>query len=140
MKRQSLDTWVELPRDMKKYLQNYGYHFNHKICEFAVSKMYKIDKASGKKEKIQMVEKEKLQELLKKHNITIGNDTMYDSVYVYSMAMADFFGKSLPDEKSVLMYVKDVLSDEDKPDGYVFNRFYADCCFAGEPIDWEEYV
>jgi hypothetical protein len=38
------------------------------------------------------------------------------------------------------MYVKDVLGDEDKPDGYVFNRWYADMCFMGIPIDWEEYV
>lgn len=136
----SLDMWEDMPRDMKKYLKNYGYHFNKKICEFAVSKMYKQDKNGGKKEKIQMVEKDKVHELLKKYNITIENDTMYDSVYVYCMAMSDFFGKSLPNEQYVMMYVRDVIEDVDKPDGYIFNRWYADMCFGGEGIDWEEFI
>lgn len=135
----SLDTWDDMPSDMKKYLKNYGYHFNKKICEFAVSKMYKQDRNSGKKEKIQMVEKEKIQELLKKYNITLENDEMYDSTYLYSMAMADYMGTAF-DEATTAKWIKATIDDVDKPNGFIFNRWYADMCFAGIPIDWEEFV
>lgn len=134
----SLDTWVDMPDDMKKYLKNYGYHFNHKIYEFAVSKMFK--KNGDKREKIQPIDKDKVQEILKKYNITLENDEMYDSSYVYSMIMADFMGKSIPNEQYAAMHVKDKIDDADQPDGYIFNEWYAKMCFAGIPIDWEEFV
>lgn len=135
----SLDFWEDMPRDMKKYLKNYGYHFNHKLYKFAVENMYKVGR-NGNKEKIEPIEKDKIDELAKKYNITIENNVMYDAAYVYSMVQADFWGKSIPNEQYAIMYVKDVLGDEDKPDGYVFNRWYADMCFMGIPIDWEEFV
>lgn len=135
----SLDFWEDMPRDMKTYLKNYGYHFNHKLYKFAVENMYKVGR-NGNKEKIEPIEKDKIDELSKKHNVTIENNVMYDAAYVYSMIQADFWGKSIPNEQYAIMYVKDVLGDEDKPDGYVFNRWYADMCFMGMPIDWEEYV
>ena len=138
-KKVSFDFWEDMPRDMKKYLKNYGYHFNHKLYKFAVENMYKVGR-NGNKEKIEPIEKDKIDELAKKYNVTIENNVMYDAAYVYSMVQADFWGKSIPNEQYAIMYVKDVLGDEDKPDGYVFNRWYADMCFMGIPIDWEEFV
>lgn len=140
MKKQktSLDTWVDMPQDMKKYLQNYNYHFNHKLYKFAVSKMYKKD-SNDKMVKIEPVEKEKVQEILKKHGITLENDEMYDSTYLYSMAMADYIGTAF-DEATTAKWIKATIDDVDKPNGFIFNRFYADMCFAGIPIDWEEFV
>ena len=140
MKKQkmSLDTWVDMPEDMKKYLQNYNYHFNHKIYRFSVSKMFKKNK-DGKEEKIEPVEKEKVQEMLKKYNITLENDEMYDSTYLYSMAMADYMGTAF-DEATTAKWIKATIDDVDKPNGFIFNRWYADMCFAGIPIDWEEYI
>ena len=138
-KKVSFDFWEDMPSDMKKYLKNYGYHFNHKLYKFAVENMYKVGR-NGSKEKIEPIEKDKIDELAKKHNVTIENNVMYDAAYVYSMVQADFWGKSIPNEQYAIMYVKDVLGDEDKPDGYVFNRWYADMCFMVIPFDWEEYV
>lgn len=134
----SLDTWVNMPKDMQKYLQNYGYHFNHKIYKFAVSKMYKKSK-DGKDEKIEPVEREKVQDILKKYNITLDNDEMYDSTYLYSMAMADFIGVAF-DEGTTVKWIKARIDDIDQPDGYLFNEWYAKMCYAGIPIDWEEFV
>ena len=140
MKKQkiSLDTWVDVPYDMKKYLKNYGFHFNKPLYHFAVSKMYKEGK-DGKREKIEPVEKDKVQEFLKKHNITLDNDEMYDSTYLYSMAMADYIGTAF-DEATTAKWIKATIDDVDKPDGFIFNRFFADMCFAGIPIDWEDFV
>jgi hypothetical protein len=138
--KMNLDFWEDMPSDMKKYLKNYGYHFNAKAYKYAVSKMYKKSKNSDKREKIEPVDKEKVQELLKKHNIVLENDEMYDSTYLYSMAMADFYGKSLPNDLYVAMWIKDKIDDTDQPDGYIFNEWYAKMCFAGIPIDWEELI
>lgn len=140
MKKQknSLDTWMDMPKDMKKYLQNYGYHFNGKAYKYAVSKMFKKTK-DGREEKIEPVEKEKVQEMLKKYNITLENDEMYDSTYLYSMAMADYMGTAF-DEATTAKWIKATIDDVDKPSGFIFNRWYADMCFAGIPIDWEEFI
>lgn len=136
----NLDFWEDMPSDMRKYLKNYGYHFNQKIYKFAVSQMYKKSKTSDKKEKIEPVEKEKVNELLKKFNVTLENDTMYDATYLYSMGMSDYMGTAFPTEQILANWIKATIDDVDKPDGFIFNRWYADLCFAGIPIDWEEFV
>lgn len=139
MKKERLPLDIyDIPDDMKKYLKHYGYHFNHKLYKFAVSKMYKKNK-DGKEEKIQPIEKEKVDEMLKKHNITLENNEMYDATYLYSMAQSDFMGNAF-DEVTTMKWIKSSIDDVDKPIGYIFNRFYADMCFMGIPIDWEEYV
>ena len=137
--RMSLDLWDDMPEDMKKYIKNYGFHFTGKIYRFAVSKMFKKNK-DGREEKIEPIERDKVVELLKKHNITLENDEMYDSAYVYSSAMANYFGKSLPNEQYVAMHIKDRIDDADKKSGYIFHQWYFDMCFEGIPIDWEEFV
>lgn len=38
------------------------------------------------------------------------------------------------------IYVRDLIDDPDAVDGQIFNRFYADMCLQGIPIDWEEMV
>lgn len=30
--------------------------------------------------------------------------------------------------------------DADAEEGYVFNRFYADCMFMNNPIDWDDVI
>ena len=139
MGRENLDMYLDTPYEMKQYLRRNGYHFSKKMYEFATSKMYKTNK-EGKKEKIDFPTKDKVQEILKKNNIQIDNDELYDSTYVYAMMMSDFWGKSIKTEADAAQWVKDVLDDADKPAGYVFNRFYADCNFSGTPIDWEEVI
>ena len=128
-----------MPHGMKRYLKNFGYHFNGLAYRFAVSQMYKEGK-DGREETMDPVEKDKVFELLKKYNISIENDMMFDSAYVYSMAMADFFGRSLPTEQSVALFIKDKIDDPDQPRGYLFNEWYAKMVYAGIPIDWDDLV
>lgn len=136
--RISLEFWEDTPKDMKKYLKNYSWHFNHKIYKYAVSQMYKKTK-DGKEEKIEPIEKEKLYELLKKYNVTLENDTMYDATYLYSMAMADYVGNAF-NEETTMKWIKCTIDDVDSKDGEVFHTWYAKMCFNGVPIDWEEFV
>lgn len=138
--RVALSSFDNIPDGMRKYLQHYGYHFSKKMAEDAVKNMYKKNPSSGKEEKVEFVSKEKVDEMLKKNNVTVDNNVMYDAAYIYGMIMADFWGESITTEQQAAKHIKCVLDDVDQPDGYVFNRYYADRCFAGDPIDWEDMM
>lgn len=116
---------------MKRYLRYYGEHFNKKLCDFAVKRM-----KHGK----QPVQKDRVEEILSKHSISLQNNELYDHVYVFNMGNNDFMGSSIADEKHLALYVKDVIDDADGYDGIVFNRWYADTVHLGIPIDWDEMV
>lgn len=128
----------EIPDGMKRYLNNYGYHFNKKLCEEAASKMYY--KENGVKHKIEPYTKKQVDDLLNTYGVVIKRNKLYDAVYVANMCKADFLGKSVPTEEHLAKYIKDVLDDVDAEEGYVFNRFYADTCFMEEPIEWEDMI
>ena len=104
----------------------------------AVSRMYTEE--NGKKKKLKPYTKEQVDNLLSSYDIELEHNKMYDACYVANMCANDFLGKSVPDEKHLTMYVKDLLDDPDAEEGFVFNRFYADTMFMNNPIDWEEMV
>ena len=131
MIRKSLDIYDDRPDSMIRYLKYYGQHFNKKLCDFAVSKM-----EHGK----QAMSKDKVDELLKNHNIKLKNNELYDYVFVCNMGNNDFMGSSILDDRHLAMYVKDVIDDEDGYDGIVFNRWYADMVTSGIPVEWEEML
>ena len=131
MTRTSLNLYDDRPTSMKRYLKYFGQHFNKKLCQFAVSKM-----KHGKTP----ITKEQVDEILKRHNINLENNELYDYVYVYNMGNNDFMGSSIADEKHLAMYVKDVIDDKDGYDGIVFNRWYADTVVLGIPIEWDEML
>jgi hypothetical protein len=129
--RKSLDYYDERPESMVRYLKYYGQHFNKKLCDFAVSKM-----KHGKTP----ISKAMVEEILNKHGVILNNNELYDHVYVYNMGNNDFLGSSIPDEKHLALYVKDVIDDKDGYDGIVFNRWYADTVTTGIPIEWNDML
>ncbi len=127
----SLLSYDRFPEAMLAYLQNYGFHFNKKACDFAVSFMMKDEKPIDKMTKPQV------DTLLTKQNIKIENNVLYDACYIANMAKADFYGSSIDDDQHLAQFIKDYVDDEDQPDGFIFNRWYADMMLSGNPIDWE---
>lgn len=136
MYNRKMGSYDEIPEGMKKYINNYGCHFNKKLCDWAVKHMYKM--VNGKKESIQPYTKEQVDNLLKQYNIQIERNKLYDACYVMNMGKSDFLGSSIPNEQYLAKYVKDLLDDGDAEEGFVFNRFYADTVFMDNPIDWDE--
>ena len=130
-----LDTYDIIPEEQRIYLMNYGKHFNEKMCKFAVSLMR--DK-EGKK--MPYIKKDDILTKLKENGVELENDVMYDSTFVYHMGASDVMGSSVPDEKHLCLYVKDLIDDDDQADGYLFARFYSDCVNKGMPIDWAEML
>ena len=140
MKRDSLDIYDELPEGMKEYLRYNGRHFSRKLCDFAISKMTVRSLSTGEVINLVKLNKEDVDALLKTYRVEIKNNQLYDYVYVANMCKADFLGKSVPDEQHLCLYIKDVIDDVDGYDGLVFNRWYADMCRQGIPIDWHEFI
>lgn len=132
--RTPLDIYDRKPEAMIAYLRYNGYHFNKKMCEWAVRQMRKDG------EPITPMEKEKVDELLKAQSIELKNDVGYDSTYVANMAKSDFYKSSIKDEEHLAQFVKDYVDDSDQKDGFIFNRFYADCCHNGMPIPWDDVL
>ena len=95
---------------------------------------------NGKETRITPYNKEQVKVILNSNGISLKNDQLYDAVYVANMCKADFLGSSVTDERHLAMYIRDVIDDPDGYDGIVFNRWYADMCYTGVAIDWEEML
>lgn len=140
MNRQALDIYDKHSDGMTKYISMYGWHFNKKLCEFAVGHMRKMNTSSGKMEKIEPFSNEQMKELTKKYGIIIENDVMCDGLFVLNMCKADYYKKSISDEQRMIMYVQDTIDDADACDGAVMRKWYACMVGSGMPIDWEEML
>ena len=134
-----LDAREVFPSGMEEYLSQYGWHFSKKMCEWAVSRMYKRN-SLDKKIPIQSWNKDSVDKLLNKYGVTIENKIGYDYVFAANMCIADYYSSSIIDEQHVALFIKDYVDD---PDGYEelpFTRFYADCIGSGVPINWEDML
>lgn len=130
-----LDHYEDMPRDMRAYLKAYGWHFNKALCEDAVKKMTGRD---GKP--VQAIGKEEVEEIMKQYNIKLKNDVGYDAVYVFNMAMADYYGSSIPDKQHVAMFVRDYLDDPDGTPTRALDEYVGRCIGAGTPVMWEDVL
>ena len=132
--RTALDINDNMPKAMRKYISNYGWHFNKSMCEYAVSLMRKKGK------QMEPVSKEYIDKLLQQYDIKLENNTGHDYVFVGNMCKADYYGSSIIDEKHFALYIKDTIDDEDAGDGTTMRRWYATMIANGIMIDWEEFV
>ncbi len=129
-----------IPSDMEQYLSFYGMHFNKKLCDFAVSKMEKEDKATGAMKKITPMTLEELKPILEKNKVEVESNDWYDALYLANMVKADYWGSSIEDEAHMAKYIEDVINDPDGYEGIVFSRFLADCSAKGGVIFWDMLI
>lgn len=135
MHRVNFTDYDEKPESMIVYLSNYGPHFNRKLSEFAASKMERAEH-----EPIKPYTKQDIDTILQQNKVQVRYGQLYDCVYVANMCQADFIGSSIADQKHLALYIKDVIDDPDGQDGLIFNRWYADMCYKGIAIDWDEMI
>ena len=120
---------------MEQYLEQYGRHFNKRLFEFAVSKME--DRAGNK---VEMMDKEKVNEFLLSNGVKLQNDIGHDAAWVLHMKKSDCYGSSLADNLHLALSVKDFLDDKDGYPTKAFDHFLSDCIGKGEPIFWDEML
>lgn len=135
-----LDIRDNMPRDMRRYISEYGFHFTKRAYLYAADKMRKFNAATGKLEKVEPYTKDQVDEMLVKYGIKIENSEMYDYVYVAQMCKMDYLKSSVPDEQHLALFVKDYCSDPDASPETAFRRWMATMVGNGEPIDWSDLV
>ena len=135
-----LDNYGAYPSGMKEYLSIYGWHFSKKMCEWAVSRMYKDEKEIKTEQSNSDYTRDKVDLLLKRYNLKLENNKGYDDVYIANMCKFDFLGSSIDNEMKLAQFIKDYIDDADAYEGMPFTRFYADCIGSGTPIMWEDMI
>ena len=135
-----LDMYDEIPDEMRRYLKQYGWHFNKKACEFAVSLMRKKNTTTGKLDRLEIMTKEQVDALLAKYNVNLENNVDYDYIYVANMAKADVYKSSIPDEQHLAMYIKDIVDDVDAGDGEIMREWDAKMTSRGIAVEWDDIL
>ena len=120
---------------MEEYLEEYGYHFNKKLFEFAVDMMKDRNGV-----RLTPWDKDKTETFLKSYGVTLRKSMGHDAAYVVNMARADYWGSSISDETHLAAFVKDYCEDVDGAPTKAFDHFYIDCVAKGVPIFWDEML
>lgn len=106
----------------------------------AVKAMRRLNPATGKKEPIEPLNKEQVEELLQKHNIKLEHNEGHNFVYAANMIKANNWKSSVKDEASLALAIKDTIDDADMEGGNLFRHWLADADAKGAVIDWEEIL
>lgn len=138
MKELPLDIYFKMPDEMLAYKSNYGEHFSKKMYHFACFLLKKKNKKTGQEDKVSPITKEFLEQKLNENGIKLENNSLYDACYLWSKFDSIF--ESVENEKVILNLLRDYIEQKNMRKGFIFNEFYADCCYNGIPIDWEEMI
>lgn len=140
-KKRNMNRFDIVPEDLRKYLSNFGLHFNRKLCDYAVSLMKKAG-PDGKPVPITPMTREEVDTLLKTHGVELKNNVLYDHVFVANMVKSDLVGSSIVDAKHHALAIKDYIDDVDKAEGYLFNRWISDILGLGPHYIpyWEDMI
>lgn len=135
-----LDIYEKLPESLSIYISENGPHFNKKLCDWAISKMYVKDDLTGKKKRLDPWNMEQAKEMMERNKMEVKNDHGFDVCYLMNMLKADFYKKSITDEAHLCMHVKLYLDDVDGDPCRAFDEFYATCIGKGIAIPWEKML
>lgn len=128
----------EWPKAARKYFRSYGFHFSKEACDYAVKTLRKENPSTKKLEPIEVWSKDQVDDLLKRTNIVLNDNQLYDYVWVANMIRSDYWKTSVTDEQHLAQMIKDIIDDADQRDGFIFNRWVSDRDFNGEYVDWNE--
>lgn len=129
-----MEDWIQ-PSSKEMYISEMGWHFNEKACDYAVH--YLKDRNN---KPIKPYNKEEVDDLLKRQNVTLEKNKGWDYVYVANMAKSDMDGSPLADDRSIANYIKIVIDDVDAADGEVMGCWYVKMIFRHIPVDWGMFL
>lgn len=125
------------PRAARRYFRSYGFHFSKEACDYATKALKKENPATKKLEPIEIWTKDQVDDLLKRCNVVLNNNQLYDYVWVANMIRSDYWKSSVADEQHLALMIKDIIDDADQCEGFIFNRWISDRYFNGQYINWD---
>lgn len=129
------------PPAMMNYMMNYRWHFSKKASDYAASLMRrKKEGTEDETEPIKPYTKEEVDQLLKKYNVKLENNQLWDYVYIANKAKADYWGRSISDEQHLALHIKDEIDDVDRKEGVIMKMWYAMVYGNGMVIPWNELM
>lgn len=133
MERAALDIYDDMPRYMKRYISNYGWHFNKAAYEYAIKHLK--DKNGNK---AIPYPKDRLDTLLDTYSIKNESNVMYDYMFIAAFYKAKYYNSAIKDDRSLVMFIKDTIDNGDSSKGLIFRMWLSAMIANGNPIDWEE--
>ncbi len=128
------------PRAMQDYLRYNKWSFSKKACHEAVKRMRRTNPSTGKKESVEELSKDKVDDMLSKYGIKLDNNRGYDYVYVANVGKTKYLKSSISDEQHLALYVKDVIDDDENPGGNVFRKWLMDQAVKGDPVEFGDLL
>lgn len=128
-----------ISEDRAIYEDMYHGMFSKKLAEWAISKMSKEDQSSKTIKRIVARKLDDVQQVLSENKITLPDEFVYTSWYLFNMAVADY-PKSLKTDEQRALFVEETLCDPDGMPENVLDCFVTKMCNAGIPIYWETFL
>ena len=128
-----------ISEDRAIYEDMYHGMFSKKLAEWAISKMSKEDQSSKTIKRIVARKLDDVQQVLSENKITLPDEFIYTSWYLFNMAVADY-PKSLKTDEQRALFVEETLCDPDGMPENVLDCFVTKMCNAGIPIYWEQFA
>lgn len=134
-----MNYYVYYSEEEEIYDSKYKGHFNRKLADWAISRMVKVNPATGEEENVKKRTIDEWDEFIKNNKINIPDESYYDGYYLWHMIAADN-PKSLEDNKHIAIHIEEVITD---PDGLTTNIL---ACFKAKmnnmevPIFWEKFL
>lgn len=132
---------------MKRYIsegramyddQNHGL-FSKRLAEWAINNMEMKDESTKELKPIKARTLEDVQDVLEKNKVTLPEEFIYTSWYLFNMAVADY-QKSLKTDEQRALFVEETLCDPDCCPEAVLECFATKMCLMDVPIYWERYL
>ena len=80
MEYKSLDIYDDMPSSMKRYISNYGWHFNRKAYEYATKFMKRLDASTNMKVKVVPYTKQEVDNII--NSLSFYTQEQSDNKYV----------------------------------------------------------
>jgi hypothetical protein len=130
------EEYVKTTDGYQEYLDKYGYHFNDKLAEWAISRLENVSGPhSWSLKQIDSVVTSIAPKKDFKHKVTIG-----DLAYQANMYYADLYPDGISVDHNCVKSAILIANDPDGYEGQIFCRWLTDYMMKSVEIPWETFL
>lgn len=130
------DKYIKENTGYSKYIEKYGYHFNDKLAEWAISKLKNVSGPhSWNLKQVESVVNNLYPSKNFKHTVTLG-----DLAYQSNMYYADLYPDGISVEQNCVKSAILIANDPDGYEGQIFCRWLTDYMMKDIHIDWDSFL